>query len=109
MAVAKIELVEETPEVAAAREARFSARKAGLVARAQTNADAAALKAASASERAAMLRERGEAAAWHIEQGGVVVAYGNSASSEGGLTVLGGVVPCGALVAGKPITVRVGK
>lgn len=109
MAAAKIELVAETPEVAAAREARFGARKADLVARAEANADAAALKALRADERAAVVRARGEAAAWHLEQGGRVVAYGDSASSESGLTVLSGAVLVGEIVAGKPITVRVGK
>lgn len=109
MAAAKIDLVTESPEVAAAREARFSARKVDLAARAEANADAAALKAANDAERAAIVRSRGEAAAWHLEQGGRVVAYGDSASSESGLTVLAGAVLVGEIVAGKPITVRVGK
>lgn len=109
MAAAKIDLVAETPEVAQARAARFSTRKAGVVARAEANAAVRALKAADASERATLAREFGEAAAWHIEQGGRVVAYGDSASREGGVVVLADAVLVGALTAGRPITVRIGK
>lgn len=109
MAAARIELVPETEEQRVAREARFTARKVDMVARAATNADTRALREASDSERATILRTRGEAAAWHLEQGGRVVAYGDGASTDAGLTVLDGAVVVAALVAGKPITLRVGK
>lgn len=109
MAAARIELVPETEEQRTAREARFAARKAGMVQRAAENDQAKALKALDATERAAVHRDAGEAAAWHVEQGGRVVAYGNSASTDAGLMVLDGAVVVGPLAAGKPLTLRVGK
>lgn len=110
MAAARdIVLVEETAEERTARVARFAARKAGLVQRADENAAVAAEKALSAAEREAARRDNAEAAAWHLEQGGRVVAFGDNTSGDAGLMVLDGAVVVGPLAAGKPITLRVGK
>ena len=108
MATAKIELVKESPEETAIREARFLERKTNLVSRAEANAEKAALLAANAEVRETILKRRGEAAGWHLEQDGRVIAYGDNTEMDGGLVLLDGAVVVGTLLAGKMLTLRTG-
>lgn len=109
MAAARIELVPETPEERDARQARFDARKEGLVLRASANAAVAIEKALAVEAREASKRSNAEAAAWHLEQDGRVVAYGDAVEAEGGTTLLSGVVAVGPIAKGSILTLRVGR